>query len=305
MTNLLITGVAGFIGRHIACFFSSQGYDILGVDAIPPADVADLGINNYFQLKLPDTKLSEILKHYDVEACIHCAGRASIAESVRAPALDFYNGVPTTFEILEALRLHRPNCSFVFLSSAAVYGNPIALPIFENIPANPISPYGFHKLQCELLCREFSQVYGLRTASLRIFSAYGPGLRRQVVWDIFQKALKDTVISLQGTGDESRDFIHVNDISGAVMTVVEKGLFEGEVYNVATGREVKISELARIILASSGIRKRIEFDGIVPPGVPQNWRADISKLETLGFLPTITLEQGIKDFVDWGRRDLI
>ncbi len=305
MANLLVTGIAGFIGRHIACFFSRQGYDIIGIDTVSPLDasLSRLSIKNYFQLQLPDAGISEILKHYEIESCIHCAGRASIIGSVMDPAPDFYNGVPTTFEILDALRLHQPKCSFAFLSSAAVYGNPGTLPISEKALVNPISPYGFHKLQCELLCKEFSQVYGLRTTSLRVFSAYGPGLRRQVVWDIVQKALTNPTLRLQGTGNESRDFIHAEDISGAVMAIVKNGLFEGEVYNVATGREVTIAELAEIILTSLGIRKRIEFDGIVPVGVPQNWQADISKLQRLGFSPTILLEQGIKDFVDWCGRD--
>jgi UDP-glucose 4-epimerase len=303
MSNVLVTGVAGFIGRHVACLFSSQGYDVIGIDILSPNDVAlpSLNLRKYFQLQLPDTKLNEILKHYEIEACIHCAGRASITESVNDPVPDFYSGVPTTFEILNALRLHRPNSKFVFLSSAAVYGNPASLPISETALVNPISPYGFHKLQCELLCKEFSQVYGLRTTSLRIFSAYGPGLRRQVVWDIFQKAHTAPVLSLQGTGNESRDFIHAEDISGAIMSVVKNGLFEGEVYNVATGREVKISQLAELMMASLDIKKGIEFDGIVPAGVPQNWRADISKIQGLGFLPSIALEKGIADFVDWCR----
>ncbi|MFZ5910088.1 MAG: NAD-dependent epimerase/dehydratase family protein [Chloroflexota bacterium] len=306
MSNLLVTGVAGFIGQHVACLFSRQGYEVIGIDILSPGNVSLAGLNlsHYFQLQLPDANLSEILKGYEIEACIHCAGRASIAESVSDPVPDFYGGVPTTFEILNALRLHRPKSKFVFLSSAAVYGNPERLPIPESTPVNPISPYGFHKLQCELLCKEFSQVYGLRTASLRIFSAYGPGLRRQVVWDIFQKALTNRVLRLQGTGNESRDFIHVEDISGALMNVVKYGLFEGEVYNVATGREVKISELAEIILMTLEIKKPIIFDGIVPAGVPQNWRADISKLQDLGFFPTIVLEQGIKDFVKSCRREI-
>jgi UDP-glucose 4-epimerase len=305
MSNILVTGVAGFIGRHVACLFSSQGYDVIGIDRLSPEDVslASLNLDNYFQLQLPDAKLSEIVKHYEVEACIHCAGRASISESVSDPAPDFHNGVPITFEILNALRLHRPNGKFVFLSSAAVYGNPARLPVSETAPVNPISPYGFHKLQCELLCKEFSQVYGLRTASLRIFSAYGPGLRRQVVWDIFQKSIANPVLSLQGTGTESRDFVHVEDISDAIVTVVKNGRFDGEVYNVASGREVKIFELAAIMLASLGITKTIEFNGIVPVGVPQNWRADISKLQNLGFLPAISLEQGITEFVNWCRKN--
>jgi len=119
-----------------------------------------------------------------------------------------------------------------------------------------------------------------------------------------QKALTNPVLRLQGTGNESRDFIHAEDIAGAVMAIVKNGSFAGEVYNVATGREVKISELAEIVLSSLDIRKRIEYDGIVPVSVPQNWMADISKLQALGFLPGIVLEQGIKDYIDWCRRNV-
>jgi UDP-glucose 4-epimerase len=220
------------------------------------------------------------------------------------PAADYYSGPVLTFEVLNALRLHAPECRFIFLSSAAVYGNPNIIPVSETQPAAPISPYGFHKWQGELLCREFSQVYGVPTASARIFSAYGPGLRRQVVWDICQKALGGGLLVLQGTGQESRDFVHALDIAQAVETIVSHALMQGEAYNVASGREVTILELATIILKALGLAHQPQFDSVVPPGTPGNWRADITKLTALGFSQRVALESGLKTCAELCRAEL-
>jgi UDP-glucose 4-epimerase len=154
------------------------------------------------------------------------------------------------------------------------------------------------------LCLEFSRVYGLRTASLRIFSAYGPGLKRQVIWDICRKAINQKELILQGTGRESRDFVHAQDIAAAMETVATFAPMRGEVYNLGTGLEVRIAELAQIILKALGIDGSPVFDGVVPQGNPLNWRADISLLSALGFAPTVTLEQGIQSFAGWFREEV-
>jgi UDP-glucose 4-epimerase len=210
-----------------------------------------------------------------------------------------------TFEILNALRLNVPSCRFIFLSSAAVYGNPESLPVSESQPPAPVSPYGFHKLQCEQLCLEFAKVYGLPTASMRIFSAYGPGLRRQVVWDISRKVITQNSLSLQGTGKESRDFIHALDIARALSVVATSAPMQGEVYNLGSGREVAIAQLANIILDALESDCTPLFDGIVPAGTPLNWQADVSKLQALGFTASVPLERGVKTFVNWCRAELV
>jgi UDP-glucose 4-epimerase len=158
---------------------------------------------------------------------------------------------------------------------------------------------------CEQMCLEFTKVYGLQTASVRIFSAYGPGLRRQVVWDICQKAITQGSLLLQGTGEESRDFIHALDIAKALSIILESAPMTGEVYNLGTGREVKISELATMVLNSLEQDFTPEFDGVVPPGNPLNWQADISQLKSIGFTPTVELERGVKTFVNWCRAELV
>jgi UDP-glucose 4-epimerase len=221
------------------------------------------------------------------------------------PAADFYASTILTFEVLNALRLNAPSCRFILLSSAAVYGNPETLPVRETQPPAPISPYGFHKWQCEQLCLEFAKVYELPTASVRIFSAYGPGLRRQVLWDMCRKVITQNSLILQGTGKESRDFVHALDIAKALSVVATSAPMQGEVYNLGTGQEVTIGKLAHIVLEALEAEYTPLFDGVVPPGTPLNWQADISKLKALGFTASVPLKRGVKTFATWCRAELV
>ena len=305
MKTILVTGVAGFIGRYVARHFWAQNWSVIGIDNSPPENAPLANLATYYRLQLPDAALNSLLQKQPPQVCIHCAGRASVGQSITAPDADFYTNTVMTFEILNALRLNAPNCRFIFLSSAAAYGNPESLPVSETQTSTPLSPYGFHKLQCEQLCLEFTKVYGLPTTSMRIFSAYGPGLRRQVLWDICQKALTRNALTLQGTGQESRDFIHALDIAKALMVVATSAPMQGEIYNLGAGREVTILELVGMVLNALDYDTTPEFDGVVPTGTPINWQADVSKLANLGFSATTPLEQGVKTFANWCRAELI
>ncbi|WP_414513485.1 NAD-dependent epimerase/dehydratase family protein [Nostoc sp. PCC 9305] len=303
--SVLVTGVAGFIGRYVARYFSEQGWSVIGVDNSPPENAPLHNLTVYHRLKLPDPSLNNLLKEYSPNICIHCAGRASVGLSIIEPDIDFQSNTALTFEILNALRINAPRCRFIFLSSAAIYGNPESLPIGETQRCNPISPYGFHKLQSEQLCLEFSKVYDLPTASVRIFSAYGPGLRRQVLWDICRQAIYQPIVKLQGTGKESRDFIHVLDIAKALLVVATSAPMQGETYNFASGREVTISELAEMVFKSLDYKGSVEFDGMVPVGTPINWQADVTKLGSLGITDFLSLERGVRVYANWSYAELL
>ena len=302
---ILVTGVAGFIGRYVARHFSAQGWSVIGIDNSPPENAPLSSLSTYHRLQLPDSALGNLLHQHSPQVCIHCAGRASVGLSLPDPAADFHSNTVLTFELLNALRLNAPSCRFIFLSSAAVYGNPESLPVSETQHTAPLSPYGFHKWQCEHLCLEFTKVYNLPTASMRIFSAYGPGLRRQVLWDICQKAITQNCITLQGTGIESRDFIHALDIARALMVVATSAPMQGEVYNLGAGREVAIAELANLVLDALEHDGSPQFDGVVPTGTPLYWQADVSKLSALGFTASVSLERGVKTFTNWCRAELV
>jgi UDP-glucose 4-epimerase len=303
--TLLVTGVAGFLGRYTAQHFHSQGWIVIGVDNMSPENASVSNLDSYYSMKLPDPAFGNVLQKHAPDVCIHCAGRASVPLSITDPAADYYSNVVLTFEVLEGLRKYAPGCKFIFLSSAAVYGNPRTLPVTESEPANPLSPYGFHKLQGELLCLEFARVYGLQTASIRIFSAYGPGLRRQVLWDICQKVITGQSLILKGTGNESRDFIHARDIARALHIVATKAPMKGDVFNLANGSEVTIRDIAEMVLDSLGANYTLQFDGVVPPGTPLNWCAEMSKLSSLGFDVSVPFNQGVKTFAKWCRAELM
>lgn len=305
MQTVLITGVTGFIGRYVARQFSEAGWKVAGLGTRPAENSPLHNLSYYQSLTLPSDDLAELVRKIQPDVCVHCASRASVNLSVAEPNHDFQSSVDVTFNIVNSLRLHAPQCRLIYLSSAAIYGNPKALPIYEDQTPYPISPYGFHRMLSEQICTEFFKVYGLPTSIVRIFSAYGPGLRRQVLWDMCHKALTQPILKLQGTGTESRDFIHVWDIAKAIYLLVERAPYQAEVHNLASGVETTIKDLAEMVLMNIERNIPIEFDGVVRAGDPLNWRADITKLTQLGFTPEVSLQRGISIYAQWCRAEVM
>jgi len=303
MKSVLITGVAGFLGRYVARQFAQDGWQVFGIDEIAPENV-QLPAVTYRRLSLPSDVLGDWLREITPQVCVHCAGRASVGLSMEDPRADFQGNVVLVFEVLEALRRVAPQCRFLFLSSAAVYGNPAVQPVAEEHAILPLSPYGYHKRQAELLCEEFTRIHGVPTASVRIFSAYGAGLRRQVIWDICAKIIGGGKLELHGTGAESRDFVHAADIARALVLLASDAPCDGEVYNFASGREVTIAELADALVVACGADVRPVFNGAATPGNPLHWRADISRIAALGFAPATSLEEGIRGVAQWCAAEL-
>jgi len=295
----LITGINGFLGRYIARELSERGWRVVGVD-IAPQGSTELPTGSVYRcLKLPNTGLEHLLQEYPPSLCVHCAGSASVAQSIEDPKADFHANTALTLEILDTLRQRAPRSRFILLSSAAVYGNPTRLPIPESTPRRPISPYGYHKMQCEILAEEFYTVYGMQTCFVRIFSAYGPGLRRQVLWDICRKVRNKSTIFLSGTGEESRDFVHARDIARGIALVADQAAFQAEAYNIATGRETRIGDLARQLVSTLGEDIEVRFTGESRPGDPLRWCADISSVSRLGYRPTVGMKEGIDEYARW------
>ena len=184
----------------------------------------------------------------------------------------------------------------LLFSSAAVYGNPQTLPVHEEAPLRPISPYGFHKKICEILIEEFYSVYGIRGCSVRIFSAYGAGLKRQVLWDISRKALWDNVVNLQGTGEETRDFVHAEDVARGLRIIADQATFSAEAYNLSYGVATTIREVAETLVAELGRNCAIDFSQVRMAGDPLFWQADITRLSKLGYEPRISFAHGAASY---------
>lgn len=304
MKKMVITGVNGFIGRSAKEYFEKE-YEIIGIDLAEHycgiEDSGCIGEFTYYQCNMTQNpaELANIFTGMQPDVVLHCAGSANVGASVVNPMADLDGNLHSLYQLLLALKSFEKKPKLIFFSSAAVYGNPRQLPIKETDELAPISPYGVHKLMCEELCHYYNRVHGYKTRSVRIFSAYGSGLRKQLLWDIYQKYQNTRTINLFGTGNETRDFIHVSDIMRAIDVILN---YEGpeEVFNVANGEEVAIKDLAHIYAKKLGEAEDIvSFNGEIKIGDPQNWRADISLIQKLGYQKKMELEDGIESYVNW------
>jgi UDP-glucose 4-epimerase len=293
--NILVIGSKGFIGSHITDHFQQVNrYNVYECDVM-----VNYIANNYFQLDPVNADFQEIFEQVKPDICINCSGAANVPDSLIHPYRDFILNTGNVYKMLEAIRKHAPNCRFINLSSAAVYGNPVSLPIKETDISKPVSPYGSHKLQAEMICDEFYQFFNINTCSVRIFSAYGEGLTKQLFWDLAQKSKQDKTISLFGTGNESRDFIYVKDIARIIELIIYKASFTAECYNVGNGIEISIKEVAELFLQLLKWNGNLLFKGSARKGDPSNWQADISKIKSLGYTSLYTVETGLKNYVEW------
>ena len=301
MTSALVTGVDGFLGRYIARELACHGYRVTGVDRSVAPDRSDFDTtcSIVHRFSLPSDQFDEVLNDDRPDIIVHAAGPASVPRSIENPDADFHGNVGVLLGLLESIRRADVNTRLINLSSAAVYGNATEVPIPETAPPLPVSPYGFHKLVGEQLIEEYHERYELAVCSVRIFSAYGVGLRRQVLWDIARRVRDGVNVELFGTGEETRDFVHAGDVAIAIRIIAERASFEGEVYNVATGRETSIATLATMLIEAMDTNADITFSGDARSGDPFRMRADTRKIEQLGFVPNVTLEQGIKEYADW------
>lgn len=294
--KILILGSEGFIGSHCIDHFSADKHEIFGMDLYeqPSRKYA------YTKVSRLSPEFEEIFRNQAFDAVINAAGSGNVPYSMTHPVLDFEANALDTIRLLDAIRNNRPGCKYIHISSAAIYGNPTMLPVGEDAAALPLSPYGWHKLLAEQLCKEYTLIYGLRTAVVRPFSVYGNGLKKQLFWDLYQKSRNTTgKIELFGTGKESRDYIHVVDVVNAIDCVLKNGSLTGEAYNLASGVETSIEQAVQFFFNALSPTQEYYFNGRVREGDPLNWRANIGKIKKLGFSGKHDLSSGMKELAKW------
>lgn len=304
MKTVLITGVGGFLGGHAARRFARAGWRVIGVDSLAPEQARLSPGTLYHRMRLPSSSFGELVRTVEPQACVNCAGQAPAATSLEDSAAEFQDHTVVTFELLETLRMAAPQCRFLLLSSAEVYGHPISLPVAEDQRTAPLSPYGYHKLQAELLCEEFSRLHGLSATIARVFTAYGSGIRSGIAAEICTRALAGEAVTLAGTGLERRDFIHAADVAGALVLLAENGGTGADVYNVGSGEDTSVERFAQTLLSALLVQSPPSFSGHPIPGAAPVMRADIARLKRLGFAPETILPHGLQRLAAWARAEL-
>lgn len=296
MKKILILGSEGFIGLNAVKKGLEKKFIIYGCDIIKNSTLK----YHFYNISLNSDAFTYLLKWHKFDCIINCAGSGNVAFSVDNPVSDFDFNVKHTLLVLDSIRLFQQEAKYVHISSAAVYGNPLELPIAETALINPISPYGFNKYHSEILCSQYSRLYGLNICIVRPFSVYGPGLKKQIIWETYLKGKKSDIIQLFGNGNETRDFIFIDDLIEGLFTIAQSKNSTLEIYNISSGIELSIKSLLNTLFFHLGWNdKKIEFNQIVRKEDPNNWQSNISKLTKLGFSCSYSIDTGLLETAKW------
>ncbi len=294
--TILITGAAGFIGKNAAKFFKEHGWRVVGIDLKEQEGEMD----GWYSGTITKELLANIKEKPDV--VLHCAGGSSVGFSIENPEEDYKMNVESAKNVLEFIKSECPDIRLIFLSSAAVYGQKENIAISEADSLNPVSPYGRNKKMAEDLCREYLEKYNISISIVRLFSVYGSGLHKQIFWDACNKIKDaDKSITFFGTGEETRDFVHINDINNLFLILSEsKNKFE--IINCGSGKSIKMKTVLEVLRDKYKKDVQITFNQISKEGDPKFYQANIGKALALGWKPVIELKNGIEEYVNYFKK---
>ncbi len=298
--KILITGGAGFIGSHVGDLLISKGHHVVVVDNLSTGRRENIPERaGFYQVSITDPAINDILKTEKPDIVIHHAAQISVSASVKDPLNDMDINIKGTVQLIAASVRHAVK-KFIFASTGgAVYGEHDYFPADEQHPVRPLSPYGIGKLAAEKYLYFYHKTYGLHYTVLRYSNVYGP---RQdpfgeagVVAIFSMKMLAGDQPVINGTGEQTRDFVFVRDVAAANLRAVECDCV-GE-YNISTGKETTVSELFKILRSLTASRAETVHGA---PLAGEQMRSVLSwdKAKThLGWRPSISLEEGLQETV--------
>lgn len=297
-----ITGARGFIGTHLACHLSANDHEVLGIGhGHWPEARQEAGLAGWLDGEIAAANLEHLLQQGGAPDCIvHLAGGSSVGYAIAHPYEDYTRTVTSTANLLEWVRGAAPAARVIAISSAAVYGAGHPAAITESAATHPFSPYGYHKLMMEQLLRSYAENYGISGLVLRLFSVFGPGLRKQLLWDLCQRM--DTgpaVLELGGSGDELRDWTHVRDVVGGILAATELASTDVPVFNLATGVATPVRDVAACVVDAFGATCDLAFSGHARVGDPFALVADNASLAGHGIDCRTSAAEGIREYVTW------
>ena len=310
--TILVTGGAGFVGSHLVDKLIELGHKVVVLDNLSTGKKENLpacfamqsiaGRNKkakFYKIDILSPKISQIFKKEKPEIVYHFAFQINVRKSVEDPIENANVNILGTLNILENCRKYKVK-KFIFASSVGVYGNPKFLPIQENHPLNPISPYSITKLTIEKYL-QFYQTKGLDFVSLRFSNIYGPRQRSSgeggVVAIFIDRILKGKRPIIFGNGNQTRDFLYVADaVEVAIRALKTKA---GSIYNVSTNKETKIKDLLKLITKILNKKAKPIFKPFRQGEIIHS-RIDYSKIKKeLGWQPKYSLKRGLDETIDW------
>ncbi|MGB8780511.1 MAG: SDR family NAD(P)-dependent oxidoreductase [Candidatus Bathyarchaeia archaeon] len=305
-SRILVTGGAGFIGSRLVDRLLREGHEVTVLDNLLAGTTKNLKehlSSTSLHMIKADVRNSRAVKKAvrGATTVFHLAALVDVPLSVENPVLTNDVNVRGTLSILEASLAENVD-RFIYISSSAVYGEARYLPINEEHPTTPLSPYGVSKLAAENYCRNYHEIHGLKTCCLRLFNVYGPRQHANsysgVISRFIRKIQSGESPVVYGDGKQTRDFIHLEDVIDACVLPLESVRIDGGTFNVGTGKPTTIRELADIITELSGKTSLKPVYEKPRKGDVENSYADINMArKSLNFKPKTELKNGLKSLI--------
>lgn len=297
--NVLVTGGYGFIGSFIAERFFKENHNIFIIDNLLSGKKENIDFKHRsFIGDITDEKCESFFKTHSFDVVIHCAAQTSVQRSIEKPFEDSSTNILGLINMLNLSKKYGVK-KFVFCSSAAVYGENLSLPLTEEEILDPVSPYGINKMNGELYCRKWEEMYGLSSIIFRFANVYGPrqhvSAESGVVSIYTTKFLRQESITVFGTGEQTRDFIYVGDVAEAVYRGVISGL--SGTYNVSNNTQTSINDLITV-LTKLKPQPLIEFVDSKEGDIASSQLDNTRLKKDLDWVPKYSLEQGLKATVE-------
>jgi len=299
----LVTGGAGFIGSHIVDRLLNDGHQVIVLDNFSTGHRSNLPQNNSLSIIEGDISNRDIVKRcmLDVDWVFHKAAVASVPKTVNDPVGSSLINYQGTLHLLEAARENKVK-RFVFASSAALYGDEPTLPKVETMCPVTLSPYAVDKLASESACGMYTTLYGLETVCLRYFNVYGPrqdpSSPYSGVISIFTDKLKNKEIpTIYGDGEQTRDFVFVNDVVEANIKAVTEDSCAGQFFNIATGNKITLNNLLTILCDLYNIGFNARYEDTRKGDIKNSYAAIDKAMNQLNWKPSVDLKKGLSELV--------
>jgi UDP-glucuronate 4-epimerase len=310
--KLLVTGIAGFIGSHLAQRLIARGDTVAGIDSFDgfyPRTIKEqnlLGLGPAARVIEGDILDAEVVDRAcameEFDAVVHLAGLAGVRPSLSAASLYQRVNVEGTTRIAEACVRHKIS-RMIFASSSSVYGANRKVPFAETDRVDePLSPYAASKRAAELVLQSMHHVHGLGVTVLRYFTVYGPRQRPEMAVHAFCRAMENgDVLTLFGDGTSSRDYTYIDDAIDGTVAAIDRSLPGFRIYNLGGERPVALKDVVARLAGALGREPRIEL----VPEAPGDVRHTLASIEAaradLGYAPRVDIDEGIRRFVEWYR----
>ncbi len=308
--NVLVTGGAGFIGSHTVERLLRDGAQVTVLDdfndfyapAIKRANVAAFGGKaTVVEGDIRDRAIVDrVLDEGEFDLVIHLAARAGVRPSITEPELYMSTNITGTYYLLEAVRRNKVP-RFVFTSSSSVYGINQKVPFAEtDLIVNTISPYAMTKMAGEQLCSNYTNLYGIRTVCLRLFTVYGPRQRPDLAISKFTRLMREgKPVPRYGDGSTARDYTYIDDIVDGIMAATRYDGAPFEIFNLGGSQSTTLSELITAVERALGVTAEIENLPPQPGDVPRTF-ADVAKAHRLlGYAPGTPISEGVPKYIAW------